>query len=119
VRHRGDEPRAVAAVVAHAVDLELVRRGVRVDLEVHGPALRDADLGREALDAGIAHPGDVPLVLRRAREAVLGLDLVAGDGARGVGARGHGREAGERDGRGGRGDGQSQPIPAGTGAGQL
>src|SRR6185312_16812182 len=61
----------VAAVVPHPVDVEVVgdRRGV--DLEVDRLATVDADVGGEALDAGIAAAADVPLALRVARLRVL------------------------------------------------
>src|SRR6266511_3551220 len=42
------QPRAVALVVPHSIDVQPVGRGVCLDLEGDGLALVDADVGREA-----------------------------------------------------------------------
>ena len=55
-QHGGDLAGAVAAVVAHPVDVEAVRRRGGVDLEADRAALVDADVGREALDGGSPAP---------------------------------------------------------------
>jgi hypothetical protein len=75
----------VAAVVAHPVDVEVVggRRGV--DLEMDRLATVDADVGGEALDAGIAAAADVPLALGIARLRVLADDRVLDRGVAGGG----------------------------------
>src|SRR5690606_24994208 len=57
---RGDLARAVPAVPAEPVDVDPVVGGRRVDLEPHRLAAVHADLGREALDAGVARALDVP-----------------------------------------------------------
>ena len=88
---RRDLARAVAAVVAHPVDVEAVVGRVGVDLEVDGLALVDADVGGEALDVRVAGAADVPLARRGARLGVLADDRVldrrvAGGGSGGGGA---------------------------------
>ena len=74
--HGGNESGAVAAVVAHPVDVEPVGRRRRVDLELDGLAPIDADPRREALDRGRARAADVPLGRGAPRQAVLSLDRV-------------------------------------------
>ena len=63
-RRRGcdgrDLTRSVATVVAHAVDGDRVVARTGVDLEALGLAHIDADVGREALDVGVARPLDGP-----------------------------------------------------------
>ncbi len=75
---------AVAAVVAHPVDVEVVVARVRLDLEVDGLAAVDADFGGKALDARVAGAFDVPFAGRVAGLGVLADDRVA---ARFAGAR--------------------------------
>ena len=62
---------AAAAVVAHPVDVEAVRRRRGVHLEPDGLSLVDTHLGGEALDGAAAGAGDVPLALGAARLGVL------------------------------------------------
>src|SRR6185437_3953838 len=80
---RGDLPRAGAAVVAEAVDDDVVRADARrLHLEADGRADVDAHVGGEALDVVVADPRDVPVV-----DLVTGLLVLAGDrvGRRGTG----------------------------------
>src|SRR5207249_4606500 len=81
VRDRRDLAGAVAAVVAHPVDVHPVGGHARgdVDLEADGVALIRADVGREALDLGRVVAAEVPLCAGVARLGVL-----AGDRADGV-----------------------------------
>jgi len=79
-----DESRAVATIIAEAVDLDAVRnidvgRGVDIDLEIDGRAVVDAEIGREALD--LVADLRVPDGSRRALFLVLDDDLVVGHGA--------------------------------------
>ena len=57
---RRDPPRAQAAVVAHAVNRDLIGGRIRLDLEAHRRAAIDAHVGRKALDVCVARAHDVP-----------------------------------------------------------
>ena len=83
-RHRRrdgvDEARPESCVPAHAVDVDPVVRGVRLDLEEDGLAEVDADVVAEALDARVAPAIHVPLGRGGARELVLFNDAIARHG---------------------------------------
>ena len=104
-RRRADvgllQARAVALVVAQPVDVDVVGRGGRLDLEADRPADVDAHRRGVALDGRVAGPADLPGARRRARLLVLACD--------GVRARGHtgGGERSEK--QGGRRKGEGQP----------
>ncbi len=69
-RNRRDLAGTEATVVA-TVDVETVIGRVCIDLERHGLAAVDADVGRKTLDARIPGPDRVPLGRRITRQAVL------------------------------------------------
>src|SRR4029450_8905757 len=71
--HGGHLPRPAAPVEAQAVDVQAEAGGVGLDLEGDVLALVDADVGGEALDAGVPRPVDVPLA-----GGVAGLGGLAG-----------------------------------------
>src|SRR5262249_1586076 len=76
----GHQAGAVALVVAHAVDVDVVRLvGRVVDLEGDGLAVVHADVGGEPLDGRVAGAGDAPNAVGRAGELVLRDDRVAGE----------------------------------------
>ena len=70
------QPRAVAAVVAHPVDVDLVAPRRRLDLEIDRAADVDAERIGEALDGRALAAADVPDRLGRARQLVLAHDRV-------------------------------------------
>ena len=73
---RRDQACAEPAVIPHSVDVDVVRRGVRLDLEGDGGAGIDALLRREALDRRVAVAGNVPLARRSAGQRVLADDRI-------------------------------------------
>ena len=83
-------PGAVAAVVAHPVDVDRVRRGVGPDLQVDPVPEVVAEPVGEALDV-LAVPGDFPLRGRRTRLRVLTGHRIAARRTR-VGGQGRGRD---------------------------
>ena len=96
VRRAGDRrhlTRAVAAVIAHAVDVEAVFGRVGVDLELDRFAAVDADVGGEPLDARVAFAVDVPFAFRVAGLRVLADDFVV----RRVTGTGHRRRGAQRE----------------------
>ena len=96
-----DEARSASAVVAQAVDVQVVGLSVGLDLELDRVALVDADVRGEALDARIAGTDDVPLAGGVARLEVLAVDRRPG--ARVYGVRDAASEREEHRG-GGHGD---------------
>ncbi len=85
---RGDQTRAIAAVVPQAQDVDVVVRGRRLDLERDRLALVHALRRRVALDRGIAVAVDLPV-----GRVLAGLRVLAGHRVR------HGRRARRRVGR--------------------
>ena len=81
-------PKAVAAVVAHAVNVQVVGSRRRVDPELHGLTPVDADPRRETLDLRRPRAADVPLTLGRAGQTILLLDCVRRRSTARVGSRG-------------------------------
>src|SRR5690242_17493878 len=64
-------PRAHAAVVTHAVDIEAVLGGIGIDLEVDTLPVVHAHLGRKALDVRVSGAIDKPLAGRSAGQLVF------------------------------------------------
>ncbi len=100
-----DLARAHPAVKAHAIDVETIVRRRRVDLELDHLAGRDADVGREALDRGVAGSADVPFAGQVARLGVLARNRVDGRAATALRMHGDtgtlsGGEEGQRRGNG-------------------
>src|SRR5262249_29534754 len=74
-RNTGDQAGTVPLVVAHPVDVDVVRFvGRVVDLEADGLALVDADVGCESLDGRVPASRHAPGALRRPRQLILGGD---------------------------------------------
>ena len=92
-----DQPGSQALVVAHPVDIQPIRPGGRLDLEVYGLPDVDADVGGEPLNRRTASTGDVPLTRRGARLAVLARDRVDDRGPARASRSGR-RHAGQLDG---------------------
>ncbi len=74
---RRDVARPVPLVIAHAIDVDAIVRRDRVDLEVDGLALIDADIGRETFDGG-RRPIDAPHALRGSGQLIFRDDPIGG-----------------------------------------